>query len=306
MATIHSLPSEILFDILELAHDPREPSTMCAAALVCRAWRAPAQRALFLDIAVPMVFRDPTKERVRSRRWSDLLSTRNLSPRRVELWVPSGSTNEVISARSFWLRACSGVRELSIQGGELQPDFLSDSNLRDRLVQAYQSLTPLVSLTLDIRWRPDDSKSFPTSDLIPTTISDLSIILTVPNDAVGAPLFFTSVQNLHHLTLLFGNIKTIPPPPTPPIPAFIDALVGSLPSSLKRLGLKNVGGTFPLLQTPFKQIRDLFSGGGLPNLARIDFPDCKREDLEKEAAAADLVAECERRSIRIVCWEEFV
>lgn len=44
----------------------------------------------------------------------------------------------------------------------------------------------------------------------------------------------------------------------------------------------------------------------LPNLARLGFPACKRKDLEGEAAAADLLAKCERRSIRVVCWEELL
>ena len=49
-ADIHYLAPETLCTIFELAHDPKEPSTMCSAALVCRTWKDPAQRALFQDI----------------------------------------------------------------------------------------------------------------------------------------------------------------------------------------------------------------------------------------------------------------
>ncbi|KAL8276443.1 hypothetical protein RQP46_011145 [Phenoliferia psychrophenolica] len=152
----------------------------------------------------------------------------------------------------------------------------------------------------------EESGRLLSSNLIPATITDLSIILTVPNHIGTAVPFFSSVRNLHRLTFVFQalHIRLRLNHVKPVIPAFLDALVGSLPSSLKRFELKNVGGNFPLLETPFKEILDLFSGGGLPNLAWIDFPDCKREDLENEPAAADLLAECERRSIRIVFGEE--
>ncbi|KAL8279506.1 hypothetical protein RQP46_008068 [Phenoliferia psychrophenolica] len=63
---------------------------------------------------------------------------------------------------------------------------------------------------------------------------------------------------------------------------------------------------FPLSQAPFTEIKELISHNRLPNLTRLDFPDCKRKGLEDEAAAVDLLAECDDRSIRIVCWEEFI
>ena len=44
MATIHDLPLELLGDILELLDRPYQKFR---AALVCRRWRDPAQRALF-------------------------------------------------------------------------------------------------------------------------------------------------------------------------------------------------------------------------------------------------------------------
>ena len=50
MATIHDLPLELLGDFLGLLSVPED---LYSAALVCRGWREPAQRALFGDDMLP-------------------------------------------------------------------------------------------------------------------------------------------------------------------------------------------------------------------------------------------------------------
>ncbi|KAL8279565.1 hypothetical protein RQP46_008127 [Phenoliferia psychrophenolica] len=179
MATIQSLAAEVLSNIFELAHDPHTPSTMKSAALVCRAWRGPAQRTLFLDVVVP-VFHGGSKGRkavhwddYRSK-WDNYRSKRLYTPRRVELM---DSSSDMVRYRS-----------------------------------------------------------------------------TVPTMLTSA----------------------------------------------------RISSVIQTWQTPFNEIGSLLSNNSLPNLTRIDFPQCKRKDLEDEAAAADLLDECKRRLIRIVCWEEFI
>ncbi|KAL8279576.1 hypothetical protein RQP46_008138 [Phenoliferia psychrophenolica] len=232
MTTVHSLAAEILSNIFELAHDPHTPSTMKSAALVCRAWRDPAQRTLFLDIAMPIVMGEDAS-REDWNRWCHYDSTRIHPPRRVELVQPQEPRGclYVRGARALWV---PGVRTLKIG--------------------AYSS------------WH-------------------------LPIDFLKTPeLSGTEIRD-------------------PYIRNQLNSTAAVLPASIERLGFKGVGNTtglHPLPRTPFAEICDIISGDRLPNLTRLDFPDCKRKDLEDEAAAADLLAECERRSIRIVCWEEFI
>ncbi|KAL8279496.1 hypothetical protein RQP46_008058 [Phenoliferia psychrophenolica] len=247
MATIHSLAPEILLDIFELAHDPRKPSTMCAASLVCRAWRDPAQRTLFLDIAIPAI---GTMFTIKIHHWELYLINRLHTPRRVVLWDPPNDQ----SVRSNW------------------------------------------------DW----------SSYIEASVLELSITIINPHAAGPADdllTFLDNVQNLHHLTfrlkegMNYGDIFKLE--------CFLQSLAGSLPASIKRMSVKNLSSVpgpvgLPLQSLEFSPIMELLTGGRLSNLARLYLPDCKRNDVEDEAAAAELLAECERRSIRVVCWEDFL
>lgn len=61
----------------------------------------------------------------------------------------------------------------------------------------------------------------------------------------------------------------------------------------------------PFSTIPFSGLMDLMSE--LSKLERLDLPDCKRASFEgSQSSGAELVTECERRSIRIVCWEDFL
>ncbi|KAL8279479.1 hypothetical protein RQP46_008041 [Phenoliferia psychrophenolica] len=181
----------------------------------------------------------------------------------------------------------------------------------ERLISSYQNPTAPLSLTLKIKRGKADRAIVPPAETFPTTVVDLRIVLTAPNVRVDADLlpFFAKIQNLHRLTFDFcmkaGVAELIG---LPTLSTFLKPLAGALPASIERLGIKNVGTSEAertlLSETPFIEILEFFSNDRLPNLARIDFPNCKRKDLEDEAAAADLLAECERKSIRIVCWEE--
>ena len=56
-----------------------------------------------------------------------------------------------------------------------------------------------------------------------------------------------------------------------------------------------------------KLIHPFFATELLPNLRRIDFPDFKRDwVVADDSFAAELVAECERRSIRLVFRVDFM
>ncbi|KAL8279532.1 hypothetical protein RQP46_008094 [Phenoliferia psychrophenolica] len=144
---------------------------------------------------------------------------------------------------------------------------------------------------------------------IPATVTDLTLILYVPNDIPDLIPAFATVQKLHHLTFSFDPARRSNDYTS--TSALLQSIAGSLPASIKRLSITNVRGAadrthIALCKIPLAEIKDLFANDRLPSLTRLDFPDCKRKDLEDEAAAADLLAECERRSIRVVCWEEFI
>ncbi|KAL8279493.1 hypothetical protein RQP46_008055 [Phenoliferia psychrophenolica] len=265
MATIHSLAPEILIDIFELAHDPRKPSTMCAASLVCRAWRDPAQRTLFLDIALPITNTTGPGANT-SQRYEEYRATRLHLPRRVELFGPQMNLHTAGPV----LRLISGVRQFVIDKVFLGIDFLHAPELQE-----------LERLEIVIAFWYYPSKLLP---------------------------FFSNVRDLNRITVEFhtGAIPTDRGTWTQ-----LAALAGSLPTSITRLGVANVSGASnrshpSLSEIPLYEIQQLFSNDRLPNLARIDFPNCKRKDLEDEAAAGDLLAECKRRSIRVVCWEELI
>ncbi|KAL8281033.1 hypothetical protein RQP46_006712 [Phenoliferia psychrophenolica] len=238
MATIHLIAPEILNDIFKLAHDPHKPSTLCAAALVCRAWRDLAQRTLFLDIAIPIPRIHEEEEGVVDnlnidmlRRWDAYKSTRLCPPHLVELWGRGrgGRVDDPEPVLDFIV----GVKVLIVASLRIKMDFFGSPKLR-------------------VTFQFDRS-------------SDPGVFRTGAN-----PLL---------------------------------SLAGSLPTSIKRLCLTQVS-NFNTIQLP--HFYATFSEENLPNLKRIDSPDFKRKDLEDAAGATDLLAECERRSIRVVCWEEFL
>ncbi|KAL8276445.1 hypothetical protein RQP46_011147 [Phenoliferia psychrophenolica] len=300
MATIHSLALETLINIINLAHDPCKPSTMKSAALVCRAWRDPAQRNLFLEIGVPAFVSGIT---FKLYRWDRYLSDatgvgqelERLTLHRIDWdhdWHPFGH---------LWNHTWpENLRFLRI-----------DAYRFNEFLRQYSPATSLVSLALDIYCKRDTILINPIT-FIPPSILELSFTIINPHaagPAIGDLLtFLAEVQNLHHLTFqLKGDMTTLE---LLNMDSLLQALAGSLPASIKRMSVKNLSSVpgpvgLPLQNIPFGPIMEL-SAGDLPNLARLDLPDCKRKDLEDEAAAADLLADCERRSIRIVCWEEFL
>ncbi|KAL8279512.1 hypothetical protein RQP46_008074 [Phenoliferia psychrophenolica] len=306
MATIHSLAPEILSDIFELAHDPHKPSTMKSASLVCRVWRDPAQRTLFLDVVVPIFLGGPggpATEQTKSviRRWEDYRSTRLYPPRRVELQVNMTTPKSVgLGGRTmYWVGfearlsfpLITGVKNFHISGGNVAPNILSDPNLAGLESLTIQNSVCSESLLDAVRF-------------IPTSVLDVSIILALPNGNDDLVPALATVHNLHHLTFEFiwERKESI---------SLLESLAGSLPTSIERLSISNVSGDgdsnrIALSALPLPETQDVFSNDRLPKLARLDFTDCKRKDLEDAAAAADLLAECERKSIRVVCWEEFI
>ncbi|KAL8279578.1 hypothetical protein RQP46_008140 [Phenoliferia psychrophenolica] len=149
------------------------------------------------------------------------------------------------------------------------------------------------------------------SDMIPPSVRALTIILSVPIDGPDLLPFFATVQFLHHLVLDFCSAYKDEYFVSTSTSSLLQSLAGSLPASITRLSIANVrGGADPthlaLSEIPLTEIQELFADERLPNLARIEFPDLKRKDLEDEAAAANLLAECEHQSIRVACWEDFL
>ncbi|KAL8279569.1 hypothetical protein RQP46_008131 [Phenoliferia psychrophenolica] len=374
MATVHSLATETLTRIFELAHDPHKPSTMKRAALVCRAWRHPAQRALFQDIVVRVDFEngyetdseeideedEEWEPSMRDRKWETYRSNRLYLPRRIELKAPTRE-ELLISDLSFddedgryepnhppvqsEFRWCSGVKVLTIRRGELHLDFLTDQNLQSVetlnlvdissyslsglqrrfawptslrrlsfclstirfLVDAYEPREGLEYIQINLPAYFLKGLSDKLSKLQPflTGLRDCALTLTTSRTACPdlQPLY-NILTHLTHFTIRITNhIKSSA------TPRFFHSLVGTLPSTITRLTLErgdNWEWMHPssLLYTiPFEKIMLVLSD--LEQLKRLDFPDVKRVDLEALAAAADLLAECERRSIRVVCWEEF-
>ncbi|KAL8279564.1 hypothetical protein RQP46_008126 [Phenoliferia psychrophenolica] len=373
-ATVHSLASELLFAVFELAHDPHKPSTMCSAALVCRAWRHPAQRALFQDVVVPVCYsngHDPDEAPVQLnsreelvRRWEDYASSRLYHPLWIHLEGPAVGEQlpddfdydeddfppeACVGIGSPELRWCAGVKNLTIRNVEVRCDFLSDPNLG-----------VLETLTLDFRrtWPTDpfDERPrvpWPTSLRKLTDVGQGDVMFLLGGLEARRGLKHVDIYLNHHLQL-HRTLETVPAlrpfmwglvdcsitvrtnwytcPSLQPLfdilpllshfkirihksslpnsnADYLHSLVGTLPNSIKRLTIERAHAWFrldaeSLVYIPFEDIGLIIEN--LDQLVRIDFPDVKRGDLEEYAGAADVLAECERRAIRVVCWEEFL
>ncbi|KAL8279523.1 hypothetical protein RQP46_008085 [Phenoliferia psychrophenolica] len=298
MTFIHTLAPELLLDIFELAHDPRKPSTMCAASLVCRAWRDPAQRKLFRDIAVPMIptygksdlISAPIREGF--QRWDAYRSSLLYgTPRRIELLERDSKTFGRDQAGSS-LRWISGTKHLKLSVTNEGISYLNAPELQG-----------IERLELHIKgwdWRTGRQD-------FPVTVDDVSIILLVnPKLPIMFTGFLANVRNIHQFTFDFGRLE-----PLSMIGQLLPVLARILPASIRRLGFKNVVISSymaipgrPLLIVPLAEIKAICLDSGLTSLQRIDFPDCERKDLEYEVVSADLLAECKRRSIMVVCSGE--
>lgn len=133
MATIHSLAPETVCNVFELAHDPHKTETMLAASLVCRAWREPAQRALFQDIVVRVHTSSETCMSFASlsERWARFSSKRLYTPVRAELVSPEGTPwFGVLGEGSPEFEWIHGAKHLIVGKFMLDPWFLADKRLQ--------------------------------------------------------------------------------------------------------------------------------------------------------------------------------
>lgn len=126
MATLHSLPQELLYRILELGAAsveayPERVAFLLSSSLVSSSWRADAQALLW--------------KRVEIRSWDAAIAflASGRKGRTTESLVVRGPQNESLMGEI--VDACEGLKELSIGIARLRGDLmLRSSNLRGELV----------------------------------------------------------------------------------------------------------------------------------------------------------------------------
>ncbi|KAL8279570.1 hypothetical protein RQP46_008132 [Phenoliferia psychrophenolica] len=261
---------------------------MKSAALVCRAWRHPAQRALFQDIVVPVYFesghstenndyywgRDEKEQGTMDRTWEIYLSNRLYLPRRIELKAPTRE-ELLISDYSFdnedvkhnperpatnpFLRWSSGVKVLTIRRGRLPAEFLANPNL-----QSIETLN-LVDIQPYSMSGPQQRVAWPRS------LRRLNVCLPILDFLLES---YKPRRGLEYLHLEI---------PWHPNPRFLHSLVGTLPSSITLERGDNWPGHIVPYSSSIYIIRldeVLLMISELGQLQRLDLPDVKRDRLE--------------------------
>ncbi|KAL8281518.1 hypothetical protein RQP46_006202 [Phenoliferia psychrophenolica] len=298
-ASIHWLAPQLLSRIFEHAHDPKLPSTMTSAALVCRAWRQPAQRLLLA-----------TKSMVRFLPPEILAHIFNLAH---DPYTPSTMCSAAL--------VCQDWRDPA-QRALFQDVVMPDPNLKDlesltfkpNVISKQPSSRPSPVWPSNLRklcGEPVHVKFLLESHIaglrpFVSGLTDCTISLPAAGHACPdlRPLFDILPVLSHFIIILKGFSDTSLNP------QFLRSVVGTLPASIKRLTIERVdsGGWLglddALLSIPFKEIASLISNP--VNLARLELPDVRRAELEGHAAAADVLAEYELKSIRVVCWEDLL
>ena len=116
---IYTLPPELVFRIMELAHeDP--PSTLLSAALVCRRWRDPAPRELFGHVVINLLVHS-----LKNQAWIGSPVRERFAIRSLSLTARTGDGQEAEEILSL----CGGLQSLILQRDydrEADPDVPDD------------------------------------------------------------------------------------------------------------------------------------------------------------------------------------
>ncbi|KAL8290368.1 hypothetical protein RQP46_002626 [Phenoliferia psychrophenolica] len=135
MVSINDLPVEVLSKILELAHDPRHPSTTYSACLVSRTWRDPAQRVLFDAVGLAHTYWHGTGSVADKwgAAWESYAVNRLYTPRFVEIHGGGATSRgaQPLASGARELRWVGGVRHLRLTGIIGSSSFVEDRNLKD-------------------------------------------------------------------------------------------------------------------------------------------------------------------------------
>lgn len=88
-------------------------------------------------------------------------------------------------------------------------------------------------------------------------------------------------------------------------------VMASLPPSITRLSFRRARrirlDPAEVAPMPFEHIAVcVIEQNKLPSLSRLDFADCKMDDVASDADAATLIAACEQRLIRLFWWEHSI
>ncbi|KAK4696443.1 hypothetical protein P7C70_g8378, partial [Phenoliferia sp. Uapishka_3] len=164
----------------------------------------------------------------------------------------------------------------------------------------------------------------PLLERLATVFSQLAVRLLGPHDNLNLPPFLQSIHSLTHLTLDIPlrnperyittlsaqlaissrpvNPRHRPLTSHPPLITRVTLQRDKRHLTQNPTGLRNYLAA-TIFKLPLTEIMDLISSRTTPSLARLDFPDSQRRDLE--VYAPEIVRECERRLIDVFCWEDF-
>ncbi|KAL8286884.1 hypothetical protein RQP46_003890 [Phenoliferia psychrophenolica] len=112
-APVHRIPAETLCHIFDLAATSCK-QTAVQASLVCRSWREPAQRALFLNVELNLQLTDELEESEAKRKCASLLASPAFERHRVrELRLTTGPA--LADTVTAIIAACTGLKHLALQ-----------------------------------------------------------------------------------------------------------------------------------------------------------------------------------------------
>ncbi|KAL8276880.1 hypothetical protein RQP46_010708 [Phenoliferia psychrophenolica] len=322
MATIASLPAELLLAIFEYTPEIYHQH-LSRYALVCRAWRTPAQQCLFGVIELhasnaSAFLRSPGRAKY---------ATRDLG---------FGDTVDVETGKAV-LDACRGVRALDVgwepvSGGYTWCSSPGAEDVKD-LVLAYPESFPADAALLPLHLRSlkiftDGVLSDNTIQSIfsssTDTLTTLQVVLGWGDNSKGSvtrlATFFNNVAfpNLH--TLLIDTTGT---------QEFAPTLISSLPN-IKALSvqcrgwsdiyivaenvnvqLTNLAITFTesldekYQERTLQELEAILKRPNLAGLTRLSLPEVQQPLLDSPGWTA-LLEECETRSIALLCAEGYM
>ncbi|KAL8286552.1 hypothetical protein RQP46_004569 [Phenoliferia psychrophenolica] len=283
-----------------LAHDPLDPATTLSASLVCHAWRTPAQRVLFGSTAIAArVSTSSSAARQKAAPWSEIASMQLVALTAANVDLPVLHSHERASSLPQILPV--GSEKLKLRTLEVIDSF----KWLAAFVENYADRLTLEVLHVTSSGHENGSYDMNKDATLHSNLGKLATTLrhsslTLLRLGPDAPALLKAMPALVHLSLHLDYFDSKYP---------LKKLIGLLPPSIIRLTVVRnrdaaIGGHFPFTVIPFADISLLIAS--LPRLQRIDFPDCMEIYILEQAVSAVVVAECERRSIRMSCWEGFV
>ncbi|KAL8277316.1 hypothetical protein RQP46_010269 [Phenoliferia psychrophenolica] len=333
MATIDSLPSELLsaiFSHLSLHPDYRD---LRATSLVCRRWQDPAQGTLFQTVLL--------RSERQGRAWLQSPARTRHYTRRPELQSDEHHWEDV-------MEACPGLQAwiVGVPGGEGHLWGSEDAKLDLNALESLSILHPEHFPTSGALLPPSlrhlelyldcGGLDHPTPDLPSLTSSSLHHIFSssvrqsltslhlvgLERDSIAHRLLQVLVSNpfpnVLHLILEDIAIPKAWPTLLSPFPALLtleliegrdaetgrdklEALGASVPSTLQNLIIT----TLRKEETTLVALLRIIKLPNFESLRRLELPTVRKDDLARKAGLA-LLEECELRTISILCRDGYL